>query len=208
MIDKPRSAVAPTPAPLQPAPVPATAPAAGGEAAPTNSEPVDFSAAFDSFRPPASEAQHSVAAVDIDKIQPTRGPSPEELRAAARAKAAQEKAEAEARAAKAKADAEAKKQRDLERANPARVWVQVATGANRGWMGQEWSRLSHQAPKAFARHSAYVTPWNRVYRLLAGPFRTEAEARTFLNELSKENVDGFVFTSDAGQVVDRVVVKK
>lgn len=208
MIDKPRSAVAPTPAPLQPAPVPATAPAAGGEAAPTNSEPVDFSAAFDSFRPPASEAQHSVAAVDIDKIQPTRGPSPEELRAAARAKAAQEKAEAEARAAKAKADAEAKKQRDLERANPARVWVQVATGANRGWMGQEWSRLSRQAPKAFARHSAYVTPWNRVYRLLAGPFRTEAEARTFLNELSKENVDGFVFTSDAGQVVDRVVVKK
>lgn len=194
-----------------PAPTPATAPAPSRSAtagrAPTNDQPVDFSAAFDSFEPPASEAKSSVAAVDLDKIEPPRGPSPEERRAAAREKAAKDKAEAEARAAKAKADAEAKKQRELERANPARVWVQVATGGNRGWMGHEWTDIAKQAPKLFAKRSAYVTPWNRVYRLLAGPFKTEAEARSFLNELSKEKIEGFVFTSDAGQVIDKIAAK-
>ncbi|MDE2563604.1 MAG: SPOR domain-containing protein [Sphingomonadales bacterium] len=217
MIDKPSrqqetaasSAIA-APAPAStPAPTPAPAPVQPRPeaSAPTNDKPVDFSAAFDSFEPPASEARPTVAAVDLAKIEPTRGPSPEERRAAARALAEKQKAEAEAAAAKAKAEAEARKQRELERANPARVWVQVSTGANRGWMDEEWAKVAKQAPKLLAKRSAWVTPWNRVYRLLTGPFKTEAEARSFLNELSKEKVDGFIFSSDAGQVIDKIKTK-
>jgi len=40
--------------------------------------------------------------------------------------------------------------------------------------------------------------------VLVGPFKTDAEARSFVNQLKKEGVSTFTFTSDAGQTVTKL----
>ena len=41
-------------------------------------------------------------------------------------------------------------------------------------------------------------------RVLAGPFKTDEEARVFVNKLKARGLSGFTFTSPAGQVVRKL----
>lgn len=147
------------------------------------------------------EAQTQAAHVPTDK----------ELRVAriAAKKKADEKARVEAEE-KAKADAkkaEAEAQRQLARRNPARVWVQVATGNNRAGFGHTWTKLKAAHAAAFGNKSAYVTPVNRTYRVLVGPFDDTGDARALVRQLGQEGLSANTFSSDAGQEVLKISSK-
>ena len=55
--------------------------------------------------------------------------------------------------------------------------------------------------------SAWSAPLRATNRVLAGPFKTSAEAQSFVNTLGKAGVSAFVFTSEAGQKIIRLGVK-
>lgn len=92
-------------------------------------------------------------------------------------------------------------------AEPKRIWVQVAGGANEDTLPTTWKRLAKEAPAAFRGKSAWWTPLRATNRLLAGPFKTNAEAQTFVNSLKKEGMSAFVFTSEPGQKINKLDMK-
>lgn len=145
-----------------------------------------------------------------ETVEAPRAPTAAERKAAA-AKAAAEKkalaakkAEAEKKALAAKEEAEEKKRA---RANPERIWVQVAGGANEDDLPKAWAATKAKAPELFAAHKGYKTPIRSTHRVLTGPFKTDAEARAFVNQLAKKGVSAFPVTSDAGQAVTRLDAK-
>lgn len=131
-------------------------------------------------------------------------------RAADRKAAADKKALAakkvadEKKLAEAKAAAEEKK---AARANPARVWVQVAGGAYAGDLPKAYAAVKAKAPAVFGSRGGWSTPLRATNRVLTGPFKTDAEARAFVNQLAREGVSAFTFTSDAGQAVTKLPAK-
>ena len=88
----------------------------------------------------------------------------------------------------------------------SRIWVQVLTGSNRPAMGKEWQRLVNQAAALRGRKPS-ITPWRGNYRLLTGPFASDAEAQAFVEKLRGQGVSSYQWTSPAGQAVDGLSVK-
>ena len=86
--------------------------------------------------------------------------------------------------------------------NPSRIWVQVGTGRDKSALGYTWRGLVKDNPEVLRGKSPAITEWGRTNRLLTGPFETEAAANAFLTRLTKADVDAFLWTSPAGQVVD------
>lgn len=93
------------------------------------------------------------------------------------------------------------------RGEPARIWVQVAGGANEGDLDKAWSSVRAKAPAAFKGRQAYTTPLRATNRVLTGPFKTDAEARAYVNQLAKSGVSAFTVKSEAGQKVSRLEAK-
>ena len=148
------------------------------------------------------------------KAEPKADDAAAQARAAAEARAiADKKLLADKKAADAKKLADAKKAAELKKKNdpkilePARIWVQVAGGANEETLPKEWARVREKAPAAFKGKSGWTTPLRATNRVLAGPFKTGEEARAFVNALSKEGLSAFVFTSEAGQKITKLPAK-
>ncbi|HEY0148942.1 MAG TPA: tetratricopeptide repeat protein [Allosphingosinicella sp.] len=89
-------------------------------------------------------------------------------------------------------------------AEPKRIWVQVAGGADKAALPREFSRLKTKAPKLLAAKTAWTTPLKATNRLLVGPFKTDAEAQSFVNDLKKASLTGFAWTSDPGQKIEKL----
>lgn len=212
------------PAP-QPQAVPQSAPQAAPpapQAAPPAPSPDGFAALFAGFAAPAEEQQRPTVAVDLAAIQAANERAAAEKAAAEARQAAQakkladaKKAAADRKAAAEKKLADAKKAEDARKAkeeakrlaaNPARTWVQVLTGGNRAKMAKEWAGLQAKAPELHGR-KAYVTSWNRVYRLVTGPFPSDAAAQEFVAKLKAKGLGAFQFDSPAGQAMDGVSAK-
>lgn len=123
--------------------------------------------------------------------------------AAQRKAAADAKAEADAKAAKEAEDAE----RLAAKKNPARIWVQVATGSNEAGLPGTWKKLKEKAPDAFKGLSASSVPFKATNRLLVGPFKSAAEARALVSTLGKAGISVNTFSSEPGQEVAKVSSK-
>ncbi|MGC5796753.1 SPOR domain-containing protein [Sphingomonas sp. NFX23] len=131
-------------------------------------------------------------------------------KAAAKKAIADKKALAEKKAAAAEklaADKAAAEEKRIARANPARTWVQVSTGATEGDLPKAWKKAKAKAPTVFGARGGWTAPWKATNRVLAGPFKTDAEARTFVNQLAKEGVPTFTFTSDPGEIITKLPAK-
>jgi hypothetical protein len=103
----------------------------------------------------------------------------------------------------AKPDPKAKKPEPKPKGEPARVWVQVAGGANEASLAKAWKAAVAKSP-ALKGKAGWSTPLRATNRVLTGPFKTAAEAQAFVNTLRKSGVSGFVFTSEAGQKVTKL----
>ena len=126
-------------------------------------------------------------------------------RAAAAAKAAADK-KAKELAAKKEAAEKLAAEKKAARAEPERIWVQVAGGANEGDLPKAWKAVQAKAP-VLAGRRAYATPLRATNRVVTGPFKTEAEARAFVNTLARQGVSAFSFTSAPGQKMTRLDAK-
>jgi Flp pilus assembly protein TadD len=196
--------VLPPPTPV-PAPVPAPAPVAAPNPAPA--APAGFGAVFGDFRPPAEEQSSAVAAVDITRITPAKpkpapAPAPVVTRGSDARGERPDAPTAVSRGSDKATAAKGKAKTPPPPSHPSRIWVQVLTGGNRDLLPAEWRKLAKEAPEAFRGKKAYVTPWRSNFRLLTGPFESEAAAQAFLNQIRRGGVEGFLWTSAAGQPVD------
>ena len=87
--------------------------------------------------------------------------------------------------------------------NPARIWVQVAGGANASALPKEWSAVSAKHPELKAK-GPYTAKNRATNRLLAGPFKTEAEAQAAVVKLRKAGIGAFQWKSDEGEAVQKI----
>ena len=88
------------------------------------------------------------------------------------------------------------------KANPSRIWVQVAAGSNQKALAFDFNRFAKKNAALFKGKDGGSTEWGRTRRLLVGPFKDKKAAADWLAQYKKAGGDGFVFTSDAGQEVD------
>jgi hypothetical protein len=131
-----------------------------------------------------------------------------EAAAAARRKADEaRKAAAAKKAADEKAAAEKRAKEKEEKANPSRIWVQVAGGAYEGDLPKAWAKVKAKAPEAFKGKTGWTTPLRATNRVLAGPFKSDDAAQDFVNQLARKGIHAFAFTSDKGQKIDKLPTK-
>ena len=146
---------------------------------------------------PGSKTAKTLAKTEAEPLDP---------KAAAR-KAAADKKAAEAKklgdAKKAEEKKKAAEEARLAKADPPRIWVQVAGGANEGDLPKAWGAVKAKAP-ALAGKAAYSTPLRATNRVVTGPFKTDAEARAFVNTLAKQGISAFPFTSEKGQKMTKL----
>ncbi|AMG73877.1 Sporulation protein [Sphingopyxis granuli] len=124
--------------------------------------------------------------------------------AAEAAEAAKREKEEAATKAKAEADAKAKEEAAKKKANPARLWVQIATGANEKALAFDYNRFAKKNADLFKGKAGATAEWGRTRRLLVGPFASKKAAQDWLADYKKAGGDGFLFNSEAGETVDPV----
>ncbi len=107
----------------------------------------------------------------------------------------------DAKDAKSAKDTKAEKGKAAKPSHPSRIWVQVLSGGNDEVMGKEWRKLVKDAP-ALKGRKPYISPWRSNFRLLTGPFESDAAAQDFVKALKKSGVSSYQWTSPAGQPVD------
>ncbi|MCY1672323.1 tetratricopeptide repeat protein [Novosphingobium sp. SL115] len=212
----PPAAVAIAAAPPQPA-VPAVLESAGA-----SEKAADFSSLFKSFTPPPEEKQVQTAAVDITRLPPKTAPQPPRTDprgerpdgpadvsriATKEVEKPAAKDQRPAKAAKDAKDTKDAKAKKVTPSHPSRIWVQVLTGANKAVMHNEWNRLVKEAPAVLRGRKPYLSPWRSNFRLLTGPFESEAVAQEFIGKLRKSGVSSYQWTSPAGQAVDSLALK-
>lgn len=157
------------------------------------------------FVPPVRIVKPKPVAGDLASADKTLADKKIAEKKAADKKLADKKA-ADKKLADAKAAAEARKN-DLKLLEPSRIWVQVAGGATEGDLTKAWAAARAKAPVAFRGRSGWTTPLRATNRVLAGPFKSSEEAQSFVNAVAKDGVSGFVFTSAAGQKIDKLPVR-
>lgn len=183
------------------APPPTSAVAASPTFAPTPAAPLaSLADIVGSLEIPAEEMAASSDAVDAATLAKLRE---DKRKAEAAAEAKRVKDDAVAKA-KAEADAKAKAEAAEKKANPARLWVQIATGANAKALALDYGKFAKKNAALFKGKSGGSTEWGRTRRLLVGPFPNKKAADTWLADYKKAGGDGFLFNSDAGQEVDPV----
>ncbi|WP_411341310.1 SPOR domain-containing protein [Sphingopyxis sp. J-6] len=199
----PTPAVEPAPPSAQPAAVPPPSTPTPAAAAPTPVSAAPLASLADivgSIEIPPEELARPADAIGADTLAKLQ----EDRRRAEAAEAAKREKDAAAAKAKAEAEAKAKEEAAEKKANPARIWVQVATGANARALATDFGKFAKKSPDIFKGKSAATAEWGRTRRLLVGPFKDRKAAQDWLASYKKAGGDGFLFNSEAGQEVDPV----
>ena len=188
----------PTPGAIEPAPPPS---AAAAVRSPASAAPLaSLADIVGSIEIPAEELAQSDNAIGADTLAKLVA----DKRKADAAEVAKREKDAVAAKAKAEADAKAKAEAAEKKANPARIWVQVATGANAKALATDFGKFAKKSPAVFKGKSGATTEWGKTRRLLVGPFKDRKAAQDWLGDYKKAGGDGFLFNSEAGQSVDPI----
>jgi len=137
----------------------------------------DLGAIVEAIDIPESEQRPSQIPVDLKKLKPVVKVDPK-------------------LAAKAKA----------EKDNPARFWVQIATG-NADALGFDYRKLSKTYAVLLKSRNAFTAEWGRTDRLLVGPFADQKAAKKWEGDYKKAGGDAFMWKSEMGEVVNPLKTK-
>ncbi|NVD45880.1 SPOR domain-containing protein [Qipengyuania atrilutea] len=135
---------------------------------------------------PSSSEARAPGAVDIASITPARempAPKPVQAKPAPQKPAPAEKAAP---------------------AQPARIWVQVATGQDRKALAFDWRRLVKKGGDTLEGKGPFVARWGGTNRLLAGPFSSRDAAKGAIAALKEKGIDSFRHDSSEGAVVEKL----
>ena len=213
-----RPAPSPTPAAAAPQPIGAAVDAGKGPIGPGFSiadvgraSPAATSPAAASAAPLASLAE-IVGSIEIPPEELNRPDNAigadtlagllEDKRKAEAAEAATREKEEAAAKTKADADAKAKEEAAKKKANPARLWVQIATGSNLKALAFDYNRFAKRNAALFKGKSGSTAEWGQTRRLLVGPFSNRKAAQDWLGDYKKAEGDGFLFDSEIGEIVE------
>ena len=178
------AATPPQPAPAKIIAAPTAVPASTA----TASAGFSLDAIVGAIEIPESEQRPSEVPVDLKKLKPVTP-----------------KAAADASKA-AKLDPKAAAKAKLEAANPARIWVQIATG-EAGGLGFDYRKLTKNNPALFKAQKPWTSPWGRTARLLVGPFPDVKAAKKWEGDFKKAGGDAFMWKSEIGVPVNALKVK-
>lgn len=137
---------------------------------------------------PESEQRPSEIPVDLKKLKPVTPKVAADVSKAA------------------KIDPKAAAKAKLEAANPARIWVQIATGEASG-LGFDYRKLTKNNPILFKAQKPWTSPWGKTARLLVGPFPDVKAAKKWEGDFKKAGGDAFMWKSEIGVPVDALKVK-
>jgi len=115
---------------------------------------------------------------------------------------AQKKAAAERAAIEKKA--KAREESQAKKGNPARHWVQIASGSYKPDLDKEWDKQKARYGSMLAGRSPWTVPYRATNRLLVGPFDSSDAAQDFVNDARKKGLSCFPVTTSAGQRVERL----
>lgn len=150
----------------------------------------DLASIVNAIEIPESEQKPSAIPVDLKKIKPV-APKVAAVDVAAKTAKVDPKL-----AAKAKAEA----------ANPARFWVQIATGEASA-LGFDYRKWSKKSADLFKGKSGWTSAWGKTDRLLVGPFADMKAAKKWEADFKKAGGDGFMWKSENGVVVTGLKAK-
>ena len=190
----PPSSVAPSTFP-ETLPLPAAAP---------SSQPVLQPVPTSPAAAPASRLAGLLDTLEREQETTVALPNAVELRsarAAAKKKMAQLAAQT---AAEETAKREAAEKAAAAKRNPARVWVQVATGRNDSGLGITLKRIRSDNEAALKGVSGWSAPFKSTNRILVGPMKSAASARELVGKLAKNGVSAMTWSSDAGEEVEKI----
>jgi hypothetical protein len=156
-------------------------------AAATVVEPVSAAPAVQTAPTPAFDLASIVNAIEI--------PESEQKPSAAAAKAA-----AEAASKTAKVDPKTAAKGKAEAANPARFWVQIATGDVNA-LGYDYRKWSKKSADLFKGQNGWTSAWGKTSRLLVGPFGDQKAAKKWEGDFKKAGGNGFMWKSENGVAV-------
>lgn len=168
----------------------APAPVAAPVAVPTQQAPaVSATPAFDlasivsAIEIPESEQTPSAVPVDLTKLKP-----------------AAPKVAAVDLSKGAKSDPKLAAKAKAEPANPARFWVQIATG-DANALGYDYRKWSKKSADLFKGQTGWTSAWGKTDRLLVGPFTDMKAAKKWEADFKKAGGDGFMWKSENGVAV-------
>lgn len=182
---------------VKPAPTASAAAAAPAAASPPLASLADIAG---SIEIPAEELAPSDSAIGADTLSKLL----EDKRKAEAAEAAKRAKEDAAVKAKAEADAKAKEEAAKKKAHPARIWVQIATGANIKALAFDYNRFAKRNAALFKGKTGATAEWGQTRRLLIGPFVNRKAAQDWLADYKKAEGDGFLFNSEVGEIVEPI----
>jgi Flp pilus assembly protein TadD len=158
--------------------------------------------------PPVSRLASILSGIEPEtESAPVVLPTVAQIRTAQRAAARKTAAAADAAAAAQLAKDEKAKQAAAAKANPARLWVQVATGSNARGLSSTWRRIREANEKLLKPYSGYSMSYKATNRVLAGPVKSSADARALVTALGKAGVSATTYSSEAGQEVVKLAAK-
>ena len=149
---------------------------------------------------PAAERAPTTVRADMSAVQRIQ----EQRRQAEAAAAARARAEQEARAERERQRREEAERRAKLAANPARIWVQIATGRDIDALGFDLRRMRRTYSDAIADEDGWIAEWGQTRRLLVGPYRKMEDARAAVNKITGAGGDAFIWQSEAGEEVTKV----
>ncbi len=159
------------------------------QAEPVKTASFDLDALVQSIEIPESEQKRTVAPVDLKAIQ----------KAQAKADTAATTAAKDPKTGKPKVEPKAPPQ-------PARIWVQVATGAEAA-LGGDYRRFAKKSPDLFKGKEGWTSVWGKSSRLLVGPFADAKAAKKWEADYRKAGGNGFVWNSENGTIVKKLGAK-
>lgn len=148
---------------------------------------------------PEAERQNDVTPVNLAEVAAMQEKQRKAEEAAAR-EAARKKAEEEARA-KARAEEAARKK--LLADNPARYWLQVGVGRNTSAHAFTMRQLKKQYD-SISNYDGWWAQMGQTKRIVVGPFSNLDKAKQAEAAIRKQGSDGYVWRSDAGEIVTKI----
>jgi hypothetical protein len=153
-------------------------------AKPSTTPAFDLASIVSAIEIPESEQKPSAVPVDLKKIK----------------SAAPKAAAIDANVKTAKLDPKTAIKAKAEAAQPARFWVQIATG-DAGALGFDYRKWSKKSAELFKGQSGWTSAWGKTSRLLVGPFADLKAAKKWEADFKKSGGDGFMWKSENGVVV-------
>jgi tetratricopeptide (TPR) repeat protein len=155
-----------------------------------------------SAKAPSFDLESIVSAIEVPESEQQQTVVPVDLNAIKRAEP--KKVDSAATAAKKEKNAVAtdKKATPTEAQTP-RIWVQISTGEVAAFRG-DMRRYTAKNPDLFKGLLGWSSPWNKMSRLVVGPFDDLKAARKWESDFRKAGGNGFVWQSANGTVVEKL----